>query len=107
MKSWLYMAALFVLCGVLGVLQYQWVGEFSVGVGERARAALATNLARLSQDFNAEIAVGNAGGSPAGVEDAEAAKTELARRFVEAKETRVFRQAGTGGSRGQEQRRFS
>jgi signal transduction histidine kinase len=94
MKSWLYMAALFVLCGVLGVLQYQWVGEFSVGVGERARTALTTNLARLSQDFNSEILTAMLAVVPLGVEDAESAKAGLVRRFGEAKETRVFRRLG-------------
>jgi signal transduction histidine kinase len=94
MKSWLFMAALFVLCGVLGVLQYQWVGEFSVGVGERARAALARNLARLSQDFNSELLSATLAVVPLGAEDAESAKTGLVRRFGEAKETRVFRRLG-------------
>ena len=49
------MGTLFVLCGVLGVLQYQWIGEFSVAAGDRLRAALEVNLTRVSQDFNAEI----------------------------------------------------
>jgi signal transduction histidine kinase len=94
MKSWLYMAALFVLCAVLGVLQYQWIGEFSVGVGERARTALDTNLARLSRDFTAELMSATMAFAPIGAGDAASAKSELVRRFGEAKDTRLFRHVG-------------
>ena len=30
--SWLFLGALILLCGCLGVLQYRWIGEVSVAV---------------------------------------------------------------------------
>jgi signal transduction histidine kinase len=54
--SWLFMGALFVLCGVLGYLQYRWIGEVTLRYGERLRGSLQANLNRLSQDFNSEVA---------------------------------------------------
>jgi signal transduction histidine kinase len=53
---WLFMGALLVLCGVLGALQYRWIGEASEAARERMRAGLQANLFRLSRDFNSEIA---------------------------------------------------
>jgi signal transduction histidine kinase len=55
--SWLSVSTLLVLCGILGVLQYRWIGEVSVAAGERLRGSLQASLKRLSQDFNAEITV--------------------------------------------------
>ena len=55
--SWLFVGALFVLCGVLGVLQYRWIGEVSVADRERRQSSLQASLYRLSQDFNSEISV--------------------------------------------------
>lgn len=57
-RSWLsglFVAGLFALCGVLGVLQYRWIGEVSVADRERLHQSLQTDLNRLSQDFNAEL----------------------------------------------------
>ncbi len=53
--SWLALAALVVLCGVLGLLQYRWLGEVSRAERDRLRSSLQASLYRLSQDFNAEI----------------------------------------------------
>ena len=53
---WLFMGALFGLCGVLGALQYRWIGEASEAARDRLRAGLQANLVRLSRDFNADIA---------------------------------------------------
>jgi signal transduction histidine kinase len=96
MKSWLFMGALFVLCGVLGVLQYQWIGEFSVAAGDRLRAALEVNLTRVSQDFNGEIGNGFREIAPMGVENAEEARAAIESRFKAAKKqgARVFRRIG-------------
>ena len=49
--SWLFVAGLFVLCGVLGVLQYRWIGEVSVAARDRLRGSLQANLNRLSLGF--------------------------------------------------------
>ena len=53
--SWLFVAAMLILCGVLGALQYSWIGEVSVAEQERLRENLHENLVRLSDAFNAEI----------------------------------------------------
>src|ERR1035441_10557691 len=82
--SWLLVAGLFVLCGVLGVLQYRWIGEVSVAARDRLRGSLQASLNRLSLDFNTEIANAcrallppDAGsGSPA-------AKSEVAARYAQ------------------------
>jgi signal transduction histidine kinase len=56
MAPWLFMGAMLVLCGVLGALQYRWIGEASAAARERMRAGLEANLFRLSRDFNGEMA---------------------------------------------------
>ncbi len=56
MLAWLFVGALIALCGVLGVLQYRWIGEVSVAERERLQGSLEAGLNRLSQEFNAEIA---------------------------------------------------
>ena len=43
MLSWLFVGALFILCGVLGGLQYRWIGEVSVAARERLRGSLQAN----------------------------------------------------------------
>src|SRR5258708_39355215 len=53
--SWLFVGVLFVLCGVLGVLQYRWIGEVSVAARERLRASLQASLERVSRDFQTEL----------------------------------------------------
>jgi len=81
--SWLSVGALLVLCGVLGVFQYRWIGEVSVAERERLRASLQASLNRLSQDFNAEITTACAAlwpGSPA--PDEEVREKDYARRYL-------------------------
>lgn len=53
--SWLAIGALFVFCGILGLLQYRWIGEVSIAERERLQANLQSTLAQLSADFNSEI----------------------------------------------------
>jgi signal transduction histidine kinase len=92
------MGTLFVLCGVLGVLQYQWIGEFSMAAGDRLRAALEVSLSRLSQDFHSEIANALREAVPMGVESLDEARAGLETRFEQAKKNgqpfRVFRRIG-------------
>src|SRR3954468_3737518 len=96
--DWLFVGALVALCGVLGVLQYQWIGEVSVAAGERMKGALRGNLMRLSQDFNTEIATSVRALAPAGVIDAAAAESEFERRFEQVKNAQhgasLFRRVG-------------
>ncbi len=56
MLSWVVLGTLLAVCGVLGVLQYRWIGEVSRAERDRLRASLQASLQRLSQDFNQEIA---------------------------------------------------
>ncbi len=53
--SWLFVATLLALCGVLGLLQYRWIAEVSLAERERLLDNLRVNLRRLSRDFNAEL----------------------------------------------------
>lgn len=53
---WATLGCFAVLCFVLGVLQYRWIGEVGRAEQERIRAALQSALFRLSADFNAELA---------------------------------------------------
>lgn len=53
--SWLAIGALFVFCGILGLLQYRWIGEVSIAERERLQANLQSTLAQISADFNSEI----------------------------------------------------
>lgn len=96
MLSWLFVSALFALCGVLGVLQYRWIGEVSVAARERLRGSLQANLDRLSQDFDSEIASACRALLPATPQaGAQAAEAEVAVRYELWKKTlrhgRIFR----------------
>ncbi|MGH9675431.1 MAG: sensor histidine kinase [Bryobacteraceae bacterium] len=53
--SWMSVGLLAVLCAILAVLQYRWIGEISRGEKERLRLGLQRTLSRLSRDFNSEI----------------------------------------------------
>jgi signal transduction histidine kinase len=55
MLAWIFVGVLFVLCGVLAVLQYRWIGEVSVAARDRMRASLQAGLIRVSRDFQSEI----------------------------------------------------
>jgi len=54
--SSMFIGAMVVLCGILGLLQYRWIGEVSVAARERLRGALEAALDRISHDFDSEIA---------------------------------------------------
>ena len=93
--SWLFVGVLFALCGVLGVLQYRWIGEVSVAARERLRASLQSSVVRLSQDFNNEITSACRPLLPAGFERGAAGlEEELGARYRQWKTTsrhvRVF-----------------
>ena len=97
--SWLFVGALIVLCGSLGVLQYRWIGEVSLAARERLSAALQANLVRLSQDLNSEIVTSCRALLPATTPpDATAAEAEIEHRFQEWKKTaqggHLFRRVG-------------
>jgi signal transduction histidine kinase len=90
--SWVFVGALFVLCGVLGILQYRWIGEVSVAARERLRNSLQANLEQLSQDFNAEITAACRPLMPAGAPDAEAVQRDIESRYDQWKSRSQARQ---------------
>ena len=86
--SWLFVAGLFVLCGVLGVLQYRWIGEVSIAARDRLRGSLQANLNRLSLDFTTELATACRALLPEGSgPDGKADETDVAARYVQWKTT--------------------
>jgi len=104
MHSWLFVGALSLLSGVLGFLQYRWIGEVSVAARERLRGSLQASLAHLSQDFNAEITAACRALLPAGMpHDAQAAEEELSSRYEQwnrtARPGRVFRRIAIAEAR--------
>ena len=82
--SWLFVGTLLVLCGVLGVLQYRWIGEVSLAARDRLRGSLQASLDHLSQDFNSEIAEACRSLVPANTPPSE---VELATRFEQWRKT--------------------
>ena len=86
--SWLFVAGLFLLCGVLGVLQYRWIGEVSLAARDRLRGSLQANLNRLSLDFTTELATACRALLPEGPGlDSKADETDMAARYVQWKST--------------------
>jgi len=95
-SSWLFVAAMLILCGVLGALQYVWIGEVSVAEQERLRENLRDNLVRLSDAFNNEITRACVSLIPEGpLTPADALEREYAAHFAEWKASgsrpRLFR----------------
>jgi len=82
--SWLFLGALFALCGILAILQYRWIGEVSVAARDRLHGSLAATLVRLSQGLNTELAADCAALVPQNAQgDAQAAEEELVSRFAQ------------------------
>jgi signal transduction histidine kinase len=97
--AWLFIGALLVLCGVLGILQYRWIGEVSVALRDRLRGNLQANLVRLSQDFNSEVVTAARSLLPAtSAEDTRTLRPEIETRFAQwkktAREGQPFRRIG-------------
>lgn len=95
MLSWLFVSALLVLCGVLGYLQFRWIGEVSVAARERLRGSLQASLNRFSRDFNFEVATATGALVPANpTPDAQAAEAVLSAHYEEwkksARHSRIF-----------------
>jgi signal transduction histidine kinase len=82
--------------GILGVLQYRWLGEVSEADRERRQGSLRSSLARVSQEFNSEIAAICRQIIPVNSEgDTAAQEEEIAARYGQWKKSsrhgRVFR----------------
>ncbi|HEY1337673.1 MAG TPA: hypothetical protein VGF59_09200, partial [Bryobacteraceae bacterium] len=54
--SWASVSLLAVLCAVLAVKQYQWIGEITAAERSRLREELQTRLFALSRNLNEMIA---------------------------------------------------
>jgi signal transduction histidine kinase len=86
--SWLFVGTLLVLCGVLGVLQYRWIGEVSLAARDRLRGSLQASLDRLSRDFNSEIATACRALLPANPSPTtQPSEAELAARYEQWRKT--------------------
>ena len=83
LASWFFVGALFALCGVLGVLQYRWIGAVAVADRERLQDSLQASLNRLSQDLNSEIGAACRAVLPVNgrAPDAESAETAMIARY--------------------------
>jgi signal transduction histidine kinase len=91
--SWLFVAGLFVLCGVLGVLQYGWIGEVSAAARDRLRGSLQASLNRVSLDFSTEIAAAaRALMSVDSTTDIAGLESEMASRYAQWKTAARHRQ---------------
>ncbi len=53
---WIYVCPLFILCGILGFLQYRLIGEVRDAARDRMRGSLRASLMRVSQEVDSEIA---------------------------------------------------
>jgi signal transduction histidine kinase len=51
-----YVCPLFVLCGILGFLQYRLIGQVRDAARDRLHGSLQASLVRVSQEFDSEIA---------------------------------------------------
>jgi signal transduction histidine kinase len=88
MLSWLVVSALFLLCGLLGLLQYRWIGEVSVAEREHLGQTLERSLNQLSQDLATEIAASCQAVLPASPSpDAVALQADMVTRFQQWKKT--------------------
>src|SRR5579872_3288893 len=83
--TWLTVALLVALCGVLGFLQYRWIGEVSETARDRMRTSLQSNLTRLGEDFNSEVeSACNAMMAPDSPPDEPSVERMIVQRFREA-----------------------
>ena len=86
--SWLFVGAMFVLCGVLGALQYRWIGQVSVAERVQLRQRLQADLNRLSQDFNSELTSACRTLAPTvSASDVEVSPEDLAARYAQWKKS--------------------
>src|SRR5229473_3179756 len=53
--SWIGVSMLLILCGILGVLQYQWIGEIASAERQRLREDLQSRLILLRRNLNDQI----------------------------------------------------
>ncbi len=82
--SGLFVCALLALCGVLGVLQYHWIGEVTVAARDRLLGTLQASLLRTSQDFNNELVASCSAILPAGsFDDAQDLERQVTAQYLD------------------------
>jgi signal transduction histidine kinase len=64
--SWACVSVLVVLCGVLAVLQYRWIGEVANAEQDRLRGELQSRLGLLRRSFNDQISTACSAFVPSG-----------------------------------------
>src|SRR5208282_416450 len=55
MLSWLSLGVLITLVGVLGLLQYRWIGEISQMEKKKLQDYMQSSLNEVSRDFSSEL----------------------------------------------------
>jgi signal transduction histidine kinase len=96
---WASLGVLALLCSVLAVLQYRWIGEISRAEQERLQAGLQLSLNRISQDFTGTIGAASAALIPGEPEIEDMGKqAAYASRYSQWRETaahgRLFKRIG-------------
>ncbi|SPE34891.1 putative Integral membrane sensor signal transduction histidine kinase [Candidatus Sulfopaludibacter sp. SbA3] len=86
--SWLYVGPVFVLCGILGYLQYDLIGKVRDAARQSLHGSLQASLTRVSQEVDTEIAAATAAVAPANsVNDADDAEQQVRTRYEQWKQT--------------------
>lgn len=88
LQSWASVGFLAVLCLILAILQYRWLGEVSVAERGRLKEGLNSALSRISSDFNNEMATIGSALRPSNAEIAtEGREQAYAARYTQWMET--------------------
>lgn len=85
--SWAIVGSLLLLCAILGVLQYRWIGEVSLAERERLRSGLQASLNRISTAFNTELVNACAALIPRSFPTPAISQQDYAARFLAWKES--------------------
>ncbi|HME10067.1 MAG TPA: ATP-binding protein [Bryobacteraceae bacterium] len=96
-RSWLFVGLLASLCAFLAVVQNRWIDQVSVAERDRLHASLQTDLARLSEEFDRQVARSVAGLTPDFHEVSQlGAETACSRQYLRWKETNdpIIRRVG-------------
>src|SRR5690349_24880705 len=91
--SWASVSLLAVLCAVLAVKQYEWIGEITAAERTRLREELQTRLLALSRNLNETVVADCYGLLPTAEELAQGRDAAYAVRYLRWREShgRIFR----------------
>jgi signal transduction histidine kinase len=85
--TWLYVWPLFVLCGILGILQYRMIGELRDAARDRMRGSLQASLLRVSQEVDSEITGAVTAIAPTSIDNVAVVEQQLRARYEQWKQT--------------------